>query len=132
MPVADPISAVQAALYTAASAAVTPVKVFDTWGASARQALPYVCLETFLVRDARTRTENDLDVWARLHVWSNRNSRGEAGALAAKLRSALDGAALSVTGFVLNWLLFEETTASDDPGGASQLVLTFRLNLTPA
>lgn len=128
----DAVLEVQKALYAAASAAVSPIKVFDTWGAAAGEAMPYVCLETYMERDARTRTENDKDVWARLHVWSDRNSRAEAASLKGLLIDAIDEAALSVSGFTLNWCLYEETTSADDPGGANQLIVGFKLNVTPA
>lgn len=120
------------ALVAAAKTAVSPVKVFDSWGAAEGATPPYVCVDTFLVTQDDSKTDKAREVTARLHVWSTKNSRKEAAEIAALLEAAIDGASLTVSGFDLVWCRFETETSVDDPGGSNQLVSTYSLRLNPA
>ena len=122
---------VQKALYAAADA-VLSVPVFDTWGAADGTSPPYVCLETFMARAADSKAEVGSNVWARFHVFSAKNGRSEAALITEQIRAALHRADVPVPGFSVTWCRHEDTTASDDPGGTSQLISTYTLHLNPA
>jgi hypothetical protein len=102
-----------------------PPRVFDTVPRGA--AFPYIVIGEDRQTDWSTATEKGSEHRLSIHVWSRAPGAREARVAAQAVADALDGAALSVTGFTLvslRWL--EGETLRENDGETIHAQLMFR------
>ena len=132
----DPALPFQAALVAAlrgdsAVADLVGARIFDEVPQQA--VFPYVAIGEMQGLVFRADQYRGTDEVVTLHAWSRSVGSVEVRQILTALREALDGAALSVTGFRLVSLLVDESRSFlDQDGKTHHGVLTFRALLEPA
>lgn len=95
-------------------------------------APPYVVIGESTVNDWSTKTEQGSEHLLTVHIWSRGAGMQEARVLADAARSALDGAALSVTGVVLVGIAFQSVQFARQKDGVTlRAALKFRAVTEP-
>ena len=132
----DPALPLQAALVASlrgdsAVAALVDARVFDEVPQQA--AFPYIALGDLQGLVFRADQYRGTDATWTLHAWSRAQGSVEVKQILAAMREALDGTALTVTGFRLVSLLVDESRSFlDQDGKTHHGVLTIRALLEPA
>lgn len=109
---------VQAAIFSALSAAVSPVKVYDAVPQNA--AFPYLTIGDDTAADAGTKTNQGQEITLTIHAWSQYQGRKEVKELLGKVYDALHEKPLTVPGFSVSMVRFEYSDSFTDADGKTR------------
>lgn len=122
-------NALQAAIHArlAGDATLTAIigtgSVFDR--RMAGKPMPYVVLSEIVTSEFAPGTEEHM---LKIEAWSDAEGRKQAQEIAARVKALLDGAALTLSGFVLVNLSHQNTRARREPKTRAQVAeMTFRV-----